>query len=70
MTKRLSWTLCTQLQGMADHIGVHFLVYAEGNGARTKTVTFFRVLERNSSFHGMLNLPSASNNLSSLHSGP
>jgi len=33
MTKRLSWILFTQLQRMADHIGIHFSVYAEGNGA-------------------------------------
>lgn len=33
MTKWLAWILFTQLQGMADHIGIHFLVYAEGNGA-------------------------------------
>lgn len=36
MTKRLSWILFTQLQGMADHIGIHFPVYTEGNGEKTK----------------------------------
>lgn len=48
MTKRLSWILFTQLQGMADHIGIHFPVYAEGNGAKTKTIMFFWVLESRS----------------------
>lgn len=29
MTKQLSWILFTQPQGMANHIGIHFPVYAE-----------------------------------------
>lgn len=59
MTKRLSWILFTQFQGMADHISIHFPVYAEGNGAKTKTITFFWVLEGRSYCHGKLNLPNA-----------
>lgn len=34
MTKGLSWILFAQPQGMADHIGIHFPVYAEGNGVK------------------------------------
>lgn len=41
MTKGLSWILFAQPQGMADHIGIHFPVYAEGNGVKTETNTFF-----------------------------
>lgn len=59
MTKQLSWILFTQFQGMADHIGIHFPVYAEGNSAKPKTITFFWVLEGRSYCHGKLNLPNA-----------
>lgn len=58
MTKGLSWILFAQPQGMADHIGIHFPVYAEGNGVKTETNAFFRVFGSRSNFHGKLNLPS------------
>lgn len=56
MTKWLSWILFTQPQGMADHISIHFPVYAKGNGAKTETIMFFWVLGSRSYSHGKLNL--------------